>query len=102
MKSVVAYSGAAKFYAFDLVKEFVRDFIFPMIQAGAIYEDQYYFGTSIACPPTANAQIEIVHKECADTVAQETTGKGNDQCRFELTYAALVSITSDMSAGNNK
>jgi argininosuccinate synthase len=83
-------TGASKFYALDLVEEFARDFIFPMIQAGAVYENQYYLGTSIARPLIAKAQVEIARKENADTVAHGATGKGNDQCRFELTYAALA------------
>ncbi len=83
-------TGASKFYALDLVEEFARDFIFPMIQAGAIYENQYFLGTSIARPLIAKAQIDIARKEGADTVAHGATGKGNDQCRFELTYAALA------------
>jgi len=83
-------TGASKFYALDLVEEFASDFIFPMMQAGAIYENQYYLGTSIARPLIAKAQIEIARKEKADTVAHGATGKGNDQCRFELTYAALA------------
>ena len=83
-------TGASKFYALDLVEEFARDFIFPMIQAGAIYENQYYLGTSIARPLIAKAQIEIARKEKADAVAHGATGKGNDQCRFELTDAALA------------
>src|SRR5258705_1245408 len=82
-------TGASKYYALDLVEEFARDFIFPMVQAGAIYENQYYLCTSIARPLIAKAQIDIARKEGADTVAHGATGKGNDQCRFELTYAAL-------------
>src|SRR5258706_16278194 len=83
-------TGASKYYALDLVEEFARDFIFPMIQASAIYENQYYLGTSIARPLIAKAQVDIARKEKADTVAHGATGKGNDQCRFELTYAALA------------
>jgi argininosuccinate synthase len=83
-------TGASKFYALDLVEEFARDFVFPMMQAGAIYENQYFLGTSIARPLIAKAQIDIARKENADTVAHGATGKGNDQCRFELTYAALA------------
>src|SRR5881394_2755391 len=83
-------TGASKHYTLDLVEEFARDFIFPMVQAGAIYENQYYLGTSIARPLIAKAQVDIARKEKADTVAHGATGKGNDQCRFELTYAALA------------
>jgi argininosuccinate synthase len=82
-------TGAAKHYTLDLVEEFARDFIYPMIRANAIYESQYYLGTSIARPLIAKAQVEIAKKEGADTVAHGATGKGNDQCRFELTYMAL-------------
>jgi argininosuccinate synthase len=83
-------TGASKHYTLDLVEEFARDFIYPMIRANAIYEGQYYLGTSIARPLIAKAQIEIAQKEGADTVAHGATGKGNDQCRFELTYMALA------------
>jgi argininosuccinate synthase len=82
-------TGAAKHYTLDLVEEFARDFIYPMIRANANYEGQYYLGTSIARPLIAKAQVEIAKKEKADTVAHGATGKGNDQCRFELTYMAL-------------
>jgi argininosuccinate synthase len=83
-------TGAAKHYTLDLVEEFARDFIYPMVRANAIYEGQYYLGTSIARPLIAKAQLEIARKEKADTVAHGATGKGNDQCRFELTYMALA------------
>ena len=79
-----------KHYTLDLVEEFARDFIYPMIRANAVYEGQYHLGTSIARPLIAKAQIEIARKEKADTVAHGATGKGNDQCRFELTYMALA------------
>jgi argininosuccinate synthase len=83
-------TGASKHYTLDLVEEFATDFIYPMIRANAIYEGQYYLGTSIARPLIAKAQVEIARKEKADTVAHGATGKGNDQCRFELTYMALA------------
>jgi argininosuccinate synthase len=82
-------TGASKHYTLDLVEEFATDFIYPMIRANAIYECQYYLGTSIARPLIAKAQVDIAKKEKADTVAHGATGKGNDQCRFELTYMAL-------------
>lgn len=82
-------TGASKHYTLDLVEEFARDFIYPMVRANAIYEGQYYLGTSIARPLIAKAQVAIAKKEKADTVAHGATGKGNDQCRFELTYMAL-------------
>jgi argininosuccinate synthase len=83
-------TGSAKHYTLDLVEEFARDFIYPIIRANAIYEGQYHLGTSIARPLIAKAQIAIAKKEKADTVAHGATGKGNDQCRFELTYMALA------------
>lgn len=83
-------TGASAHYTVDLVDEFAEDFIFPMIRANALYEGQYYLGTSIARPLIAKAQIDIARKEGADTVSHGATGKGNDQCRFELTYAALA------------
>jgi len=83
-------TGASRIYILDLEEEFARDFIFPMIQAGAIYENQYYLGTSIARPLIAKGMIEIARKEKADAIAHGATGKGNDQVRFELTAAALA------------
>src|SRR5215217_7975587 len=83
-------TGASKIYIDDLQEEFARDFIFPMFQAGAIYEGQYYLGTSIARPLIAKRMVEIAKAEKADAVAHGATGKGNDQVRFELTAAALA------------
>src|SRR5580692_12514076 len=83
-------TGASKCYIDDLTEEFASDFIFPMIRANALYENQYFLGTSIARPLIAKAQVDIARKEKADTVAHGATGKGNDQCRFELTYMALA------------
>lgn len=83
-------TGASKLYVDDLSEEFARDFIFPMVQAGAIYEGQYYLGTSIARPLIAKRMVEIARAERADAVAHGATGKGNDQIRFELTAAALA------------
>ena len=83
-------TGASKLYIDDLCEEFARDFIFPMIQAGAIYENQYFLGTSIARPLIAKRMVEIARAEKADAVAHGATGKGNDQVRFELTVAALA------------
>lgn len=83
-------TGASAHYTVDLTDEFARDFIYPMIRANAVYEGQYYLGTSIARPLIAKAQIEIAAAEKADAVAHGATGKGNDQVRFELTYAALA------------
>ncbi|MBM3875577.1 MAG: argininosuccinate synthase [Verrucomicrobia bacterium] len=83
-------TGASKIYIDDLQEEFARDFIFPMIRAGAIYEGQYFLGTSIARPLIAKRMVEIARKEKADAIAHGATGKGNDQVRFELTAAALA------------
>lgn len=82
-------SGASKVYVEDLREEFVRDFIFPMLRANAIYEGGYLMGTSIARPLIAKRQVEIAAAERADAVAHGATGKGNDQVRFEITYLAL-------------
>src|SRR5262244_3549383 len=73
----------------DLREEFVRDYVFPMVRANAVYEGQYLLGTSIARPLIAKKQIEIAEKVGADAVAHGATGKGNDQVRFELGYYAL-------------
>ncbi|MFH0880303.1 MAG: argininosuccinate synthase [Lentisphaerota bacterium] len=83
-------TGASKIYIEDLQEEFARDFIFPMFRAGAIYENQYFLGTSIARPLIAKRMVEIARKEKATAVAHGATGKGNDQVRFELTAAALA------------
>jgi argininosuccinate synthase len=83
-------TGAVAVHIVDLREEFVRDFIFPMLRAGAVYEGSYLLGTSIARPLIARAQVDIALQEGADAVAHGATGKGNDQVRFELTYAALA------------
>src|SRR5271170_3956051 len=83
-------TGASKIFIDDLREEFARNFIFPMMQAGAVYENQYFLGTSIARPLIAKRMIEIARKEKADAIAHGATGKGNDQVRFELTAAALA------------
>ncbi|MEK0448697.1 MAG: hypothetical protein RL088_965 [Verrucomicrobiota bacterium] len=83
-------TGASKCYIEDLREEFARDFIFPMMQAGAIYEGQYFLGTSIARPCIAKRMVEIAKAEGAHAVAHGATGKGNDQVRFELASAALA------------
>src|SRR5574341_1049080 len=82
-------SGASKCYVQDLREEFITDYIYPTLQAGAIYERKYLLGTSFARPLIAKAQVEVAEKEGADAVAHGCTGKGNDQVRFELTYKAL-------------
>ncbi len=83
-------TGATTVYIDDLQEEFARDFIFPMIQAGAIYEGQYFLGTSIARPLIAKRMVEIAKAEKATAIAHGATGKGNDQVRFELTAASLA------------
>ncbi len=80
---------AANIFIEDLREEFIRDYVFPMFRANALYEGQYLLGTSIARPLIAKRQIEIAEKVGADAVAHGATGKGNDQVRFELTYYAL-------------
>jgi argininosuccinate synthase len=81
--------GVKQIFVEDLREEFVRDFVFPMFRANALYEGVYLLGTSIARPLIAKRQIEIAKLTGADAVAQGATGKGNDQVRFELTYYAL-------------
>src|SRR5512136_1127103 len=82
-------TGASKIYIEDLREEFVRDFVFPQLKANVVYEGTYLLGTSIARPLIAKRQVEIAQLEGADAVAHGSTGKGNDQVRFELTYYAL-------------
>ena len=82
-------SGAVKCIVKDLRKEFVEDYLWPMLKAGAVYENGYLLGTSIARPLIAKHQVEAAHSENAIGVAHGATGKGNDQVRFELTYMAL-------------
>ena len=82
-------SGASKVYIEDLKDEFVKDFVFPIIRSGAVYEGEYLLGTSCARPIIAKALVEIAKKEGAEYIAHGATGKGNDQVRFELTIKAL-------------
>jgi argininosuccinate synthase len=82
--------GAREIFVDDLREEFVRDFVFPMFRANALYEGAYLLGTSIARPLIAKRQIEIAREVGADAVAHGATGKGNDQVRFELAYYALA------------
>lgn len=83
-------TGASKLYIEDLKKEFIEDFIFPTIKAGAIYEGQYLLGTSFARPCIAKRIVEIAKAEGADAICHGCTGKGNDQVRFELTIKAFA------------
>ena len=83
-------TGATAHRTLDLVDEFADDFIYPMVRGNAVYESQYLLGTSIARPLIAKAQIEMAREFAANAVAHGATGKGNDQCRFELTFSALA------------
>jgi argininosuccinate synthase len=83
-------SGASKCYVEDLRHEFVTEYLWPLVRAGAFYEGKYLLGTSIARPLLAKRQIEVAIEEGADAVAHGCTGKGNDQVRFELTYKAFA------------
>src|SRR5690349_21513462 len=82
--------GAKEIFIDDLREEFVRDFVFPIFRANALYEGAYLLGSSIARPLIAKRQIEIARQVGADAVAHGATGKGNDQVRFELSYYALM------------
>ena len=83
-------SGASQVFVEDLREEFVTDFLWPMVRSGAVYENKYLLGTSIARPLLARRQVEVALREGADAVAHGCTGKGNDQVRFELTYKAFA------------
>ena len=83
-------SGASKVFIKDLKREFIEQYIFPTLKAGAVYEDKYLLGTSFARPLIAKALVEIAEQEGADAIAHGATGKGNDQVRFELTVKALA------------
>ncbi|MBI1986830.1 MAG: argininosuccinate synthase [Nitrospinae bacterium] len=82
-------TGAGEVVIQDLREEFIREYVFPMLRANAVYEGHYLLGTSIARPLIAKAQVDLAQKVGADAVAHGSTGKGNDQVRFELTYQAL-------------
>ena len=83
-------SGASACYVADLRREFIEDYVFPTIISGAVYEGRYLLGTSMARPVIAKAQVELAREVGADAVAHGCTGKGNDQVRFEATFAALA------------
>jgi argininosuccinate synthase len=89
LKEKAIKTGASKYYQEDLREEFITDYIYPTLKAGAVYEGSYLLGTSFARPIIAKRAVEIAHKENADAVAHGATGKGNDQVRFELTVMAL-------------
>ena len=83
-------TGASKLYIADLTKEFVEDYIFPTVKAGAVYENRYLLGTSFARPVIAKKLVEIALAEGADAICHGCTGKGNDQVRFELAIKAFA------------
>ena len=83
-------SGASKVYIEDLTKEFLEEYVWPTLKAGAVYEGKYLLGTSFARPIIAKRLVDIAKKEGADAIAHGATGKGNDQVRFELTVKALA------------
>ena len=89
IKKKALASGAVKCVVKDLRREFVEEYLWPMLKAGAIYENGYLLGTSIARPLIAKYQVDVAHAEKATAVAHGATGKGNDQVRFEVTYMAL-------------
>ncbi len=91
-------TGASKCYVEDLTEDFARDFIFPMLQANAIYEGNYLLGTSIARPLIAKRLVDICRQEGADAICHGATGKGNDQIRFELNAYALDPATKIIAA----
>jgi argininosuccinate synthase len=90
MEEKALASGASKLIIRDVREEFARDYLYPMLRSGAIYEGKYLLGTSIARPLQAKHQVEVALQEGADALAHGCTGKGNDQVRFELTYKALA------------
>ena len=83
-------SGACEVHVEDLREEFARDYVWPMVRAGAVYEHKYLLGTSIARPLLAKLQVEVALRTGCDALAHGATGKGNDQVRFELAYKALA------------
>lgn len=89
LKKKALASGAKKIIIKDLKEEFVKDYVFPMLRSGAVYEGQYLLGTSIARPIIAKAQMDVAKATKSDAVSHGATGKGNDQVRFELAYYAI-------------
>lgn len=83
-------SGASKVYVMDIKKEFMEQYVWPTVKAGAVYEGKYLLGTSFARPLISKKLVEVAKKEGADAIAHGATGKGNDQVRFELTVKALA------------
>ena len=101
IKKKALATGAVKCVVKDLRKEFVEDYIWPMLKAGAIYENDYLLGTSVARPLIAKHQVDVAHAEGATAVAHGATGKGNDQVRFELTFMALEPHLKIMAPGKD-
>ena len=89
IKKKAMASGAVKCVVKDLRREFVEQYLWPMLKSGAVYENGYLLGTSIARPLIAKHQVDVAHAEKATAVAHGATGKGNDQVRFEVTFMAL-------------
>jgi len=89
LKDKAIKSGASEFVIHDMKEEFVSEYLFPMLKAGAVYEHKYLLGTSVARPLIAKHLVEVAHETGADAIAHGATGKGNDQVRFELTVMAL-------------
>jgi argininosuccinate synthase len=89
IKTRATKTGAQKVYVLDLQEEFVTDYVFPSLKAGAVYEGKYFLATALSRPLIAKHMVEIAHKEKADAVAHGSTGKGNDQVRFETTVTIL-------------
>ncbi len=83
-------TGASKLYVLDLKEEFIQDYVYPTVKAGAVYENKYLLGTSFARPIIAKGIVEIAKKEGADAICHGCTGKGNDQVRFELAIKAYA------------
>src|SRR5574344_644067 len=90
VKAKAIKSGASKCYILDLKKEFITEYVWPTVKAGAVYEKKYLLGTSFARPVIAKHLVEIAKKEGADAICHGATGKGNDQVRFELGIKALA------------
>ncbi|MDE5285561.1 MAG: argininosuccinate synthase, partial [Buchnera aphidicola] len=83
-------SGASSCYIYDLKNEFIENYVYPVLQTGALYEGNYLLGTAIARPLIAKKQVELALKIRADALCHGATGKGNDQVRFEMAYASLA------------
>ena len=90
MEEKARKSGASEVYVADMREEFVRDYVWPMVRSGAVYEHKYLLGTSIARPLLAKKQVEVALADGLRRAFPRRTGKGNDQVRFELTYKALA------------